>query len=491
MQPASTQNVIRKLRAQIPADRVITDPGELSLYDADGLTIHRSQPGGVVLTDTIAEVQHAVRTFAEHGIPFVARGAGTGLSGGAVALEGAWIIDVNRMRRIHHIHAADRYAVIEPGVVNLDLDRAAAEHGLRFAPDPSSQKACTLGGNVAENSGGPHCFLHGMTTRHILGVTMVLPDGTLASFGGPPGVLQTDDWRGLFIGSEGTFGVAVEIVALLIPRPAAILTALASFPSLRASCETVAAIIQAGLRPAALEILDRLTIRAVEESVFRAGYPREAEAVLLLEHEGLPAELEDVGAEVEQLCRTHGALEFERAQDEQDRVRLWKGRKGAFGAMGRVNTDLYVLDGVVPRSQLAYVIEEIQEIGRRHELQLSNVFHAGDGNLHPNISFDGRDPAVRDKVLEAGREILELCVSVGGTLSGEHGIGMEKKEFMPLVFSDADLATQKAVRAAIDPQQLANPGKIFPAGRGCAEAGFRTRRDSDRATRVLGADSTN
>ena len=457
----------------------------MSLYDSDGLCLHRSAPGGVVLTRSAEEVRGAVRAFAQQGVPFVARGAGTGLSGGAVALEGAWIIDVNLMRRIIELDPVDRYAVVEPGVVNLDLDMAAARHGLRFAPDPSSQKACTLGGNLAENSGGPHCFLHGMTTRHVLGLTVVLPDGELMELGGKPGAVASDDWRGLFIGAEGTFGITVEAVVALIPRPEEIHTALAAFADLAAACRAVSAIIRAGLRPAALEILDQLTIQAVEASVFRAGYPQEAGAVLLIEQEGSPEEIVIESPIIARACHDEGALSFEEAASPEERERLWRGRKGAFGAMGRVNTDLYVLDGVVPRRRLAEAIERIQEIGRRHDIPLCNVFHAGDGNLHPNISFDSRDSAVRERVLEAGAEILRLCVDLGGTLSGEHGIGMEKKEFMSLVFSEDDIDTQKAVRRAIDPRGLANPGKIFPTGRGCVEAGFRGAGHTARAERVL------
>ncbi|MGE3166259.1 MAG: FAD-binding oxidoreductase [Planctomycetota bacterium] len=477
--------LLRQLRRLVPAERVLTDVGERSLYDSDGLGLHRAQPDGVVIAVTAREVQQVVALLHRAGRPFVPRGAGTGLSGGAVPLHGAWVIDVNRMRSIVRIEPRDRYAVVEPGVVNLDLDRAAARHGLRFAPDPSSQKACTLGGNIAENSGGPHCFLHGMTTRHVLGLTVVLPNGEWLRVGGPPGTAIDDDWRGLFVGSEGTFGITVEAVVALIPRPEEVRTCLAAFTSLRAACDAVARVIRAGLRPAALEILDQLTIRAVEASVYRAGYPQEAEAVLLIDQEGIDAEVTEEAAIIEQTCRDLGALSYEVAASEAERARLWMGRKGAFGAMGRIDRDLYVLDGVVPRRHLAEVVERVQEIGARHRVTLSNVFHAGDGNLHPNISFDARNPEVTARVLAAGREILELCVAVGGTLSGEHGIGLEKREFMPLVFSDDDLGTQVAIRDAVDPGRLANPGKIFPSGRGCVEAGHRTRDHEAQARRVL------
>ena len=370
--------------------------------------------------------------------------------------------------------------------MNLDLDRAAGRHGLRYAPDPSSQKACTLGGNFAENSGGPHCFLHGMTTRYVLSMDVVLPDGREVTLGSETGEWIGEDWRGVFVGSEGTLGITVQATVALIPQPEAIRTSLAAFASLSAACHAVSEMIAAGARPAALEVLDRLTIEAVESSVFRAGYPREASAVLLIEQEGSPHEIAADSETIERCCRAHEPLSFEVAETEADRTRLWRGRKGAFGAMGRIDTDLYVLDGVVPRQRLAEVIERVQEIGRRHQVRLSNVFHAGDGNLHPNLSFDGRDPDARQRVLDASREILEVCVEVGGTLSGEHGIGLEKKEFMPLVFDANDLATQRALRDAIDPNGLANPGKILPSGRGCVEGGFRGAAHRQRTERVLG-----
>ncbi|MFQ5653936.1 MAG: FAD-binding oxidoreductase [Planctomycetota bacterium] len=480
-----SRGLMRRLRKVVPRRRILRDPGELALYDSDGLCLHRSVPGGVVLAESAGEVQGVVRALVGAGVPFVARGAGTGLSGGAVPLEGAWVIDVHRLRRVLEINPLDRYAIVEPGVVNLDLDHAAARHGLRFAPDPSSEKACTVGGNIAENSGGPHCFLHGMTTRHILGVTMVLPSGELLELGGPPGSAAGNDWRGVFVGAEGTFGVTVRAVVALIPRPPEVRTWLAAFPSLAAACRAVTAIIAAGLRPAALEILDRLAIQAVEASVYHAGYPQDAQAVLLIEEEGWPEEIEAEAPVIGRAVEEQGALTFEEARDDEARERLWRGRKGAFGAMGRIDTDLYVLDGVVPRRRLAEAVERIAEIGRRRGVTLSNVFHAGDGNLHPNISFDGRDPAQRERVVAAGAEILRLCIELGGTLSGEHGIGVEKREFMPLIFDDDDLDTQRCLRRGVDPGGLANPGKILPEGRGCVESGWRGPGHAARVQRIL------
>jgi len=485
---AHMSTLARDLRSVLPRDRILTDSGEIALYDSDGLMLHRSKPGGVVIATSRDEVIGVLKVFDTAGVPFVPRGAGTGLSGGAVALDEAWVVDVNRMRRVIEIEPIDRYARIEPGLVNLNLDHAAAEHGLRYAPDPSSQTVCTLGGNVAENSGGPHCFLHGMTTRHVLGVTFVLPDGEVVELGGPPGTAQDIDWRGLFIGAEGTFGITVEAVVQLIPRPEEVRTYLAAFPTLSTACHAVSRIIREGLTPGALEILDKLAIHAIESSVFAAGYPQDAEAVLLIELEGTLEAVESDAPLVEDACLSEKCLSLEEATDEAGRARLWKGRKGAFGAMGRIGRDLYVLDGVVPRTRLAEAIEEIQRIGTRHRIKLSNVFHAGDGNLHPNISFDSRDDDERDRVHRAGRDILELCVKVGGTLSGEHGIGLEKRDYMPLVFDENDLATQIAVRNVLDPRGRSNPGKIFPEGRSCVETGYRSGSEADRTTRVLGAE---
>ncbi len=479
----SVDEITTRLRQLIPRKRILTDEDECRLYDCDGLTLHRGVTPGVLLLENENEVVEVVKVFSASGVPFVARGAGTGLSGGAVPLEGAWVLDVHRMRRIIEMNPLDRTAVIEPGVINLDLDKAASVHGLRFAPDPSSQRACTVGGNIAENSGGPHCFLHGMTTRHILSVRTVLSDGTVLDLDRDDGGI---DWRGAFIGSEGTFGITVRATVRLIPRPAGVRTFLISYRSLEASCEAVASIIARGLRPAALEILDRATIQAVEASVFRAGYPEDAEAVLLVELEGLPKALEEATAEVRDACLSPSAIDFEEADDEASRERLWRGRKGAFGAMGRIASDLYVLDAVVPRTRLAEAISGIQKIGLEHGVHLSNVFHAGDGNLHPNISFDAADPEQRQRVLAAGDAILRWCVGLGGTLSGEHGIGIEKQDHMHLVFSEEQMESQRLLRKAVDVQGLANPGKILPTGRGCVEAGFRGAGHLHRTEQILG-----
>jgi glycolate oxidase subunit GlcD len=461
--------MFRDLARLLPADRVILDPSELAVYECDALPVHRRAPDAVVLCATRDEVVAVVRWCAERGVPFVPRGAGTGLSGGATPLRGGVVLDVNRMNRILRIDPENRFAVVEPGVINVRLTEAAEPHGLQYAPDPSSQTACTLGGNVAENSGGPHCLKHGVTSDHVLALEAVLPDGSVARLGGPLADVPGADLVGLFVGAEGTFGVVTEITVRLTPAPRAVRTFLAIFDTMAAACRSVTEITREGILPVALEILDQRTIRAVEASVYAAGYPESAAAVLLIELDGFEAGMDEDEAAIERIVRANRPLEWRAARDARERTMLWKGRKGAFGAMGRVDTDLYVLDGVVPRTALEATLEKVYGIADRWGVRVSNVFHAGDGNLHPNISYDGRDPDVTRRVLAAGREMLEACVAAGGTISGEHGVGSEKREFMSLLFDDDDLDLQVAVRDVIDPAGIANPGKIFPERR-AAEA---------------------
>ena len=366
------------------------------------------------------------------------------------------------MRAIREIDAENRFAVVEPGLINVRLTEAAAPHGLHYAPDPSSQTACTLGGNVAENSGGPHCLKYGVTSDHILGLEVVLPDASIVRLGGPAADPAGLDLVRLFVGAEGTMGIVTEITVRLTPDPEEVRTFLAIYDSMSAACRAVTEITREGIVPVALEILDQRTIRAVEASVNRAGYPEDAAAVLLVELDGFTAGMDAEEDAITRICRAHEPLEFRSARNAKERTALWKGRKGAFGAMGRVNTDLYVLDGVVPRTELEAVLEKVYEIADRHRVVVSNVFHAGDGNLHPNLSYDGRDRDEVARVLAAGREIMEACVKAGGTISGEHGIGLEKMEFLPLIFSDEDLAMQTALREAVDPESRSNPGKLVP-----------------------------
>ncbi|MBZ0267185.1 FAD-binding protein, partial [bacterium] len=451
-----------ELTALLPPGSVIRDAAELHVYECDGLPVHKQAPDAVVLCRTRDEVVTAVRWCARHGVAFVPRGAGTGLSGGATPSAGSIVLDLNRMRAIRRIDAENRLAVVEPGLINVDLTAASTSSGLHYAPDPSSQTACTIGGNVAENSGGPHCLKYGVTSDHILALEVVRPDGEVVRVGNALADPGTLDLVRLYVGTEGTFGVITEVTVRLTPNPETVRTFLAIYDSMAAACRTVTEITRAGIIPVALEILDQRTIRAVEASVNRAGYPEDAAAVLLIELDGFEAGMDADEEAITAIVRSHGPLDFRAATDPKERLALWKGRKGAFGAMGRVNTDLYVLDGVVPRTELEAVLEKVYAIADRWQVMVSNVFHAGDGNLHPNISYDGRDADAVRRVLAAGREIMEACVAAGGTISGEHGIGLEKREFMPLVFTDDDFALQTALRDAIDPARVSNPGKIFP-----------------------------
>jgi glycolate oxidase subunit GlcD len=467
--------LLERLRAILPADAVLASPEALLVYEADGLTLGARRPDAVVLPRSTAEVAAVVRVCAGAGVPFVPRGAGTGLSGGAVAAEGGVVIECSRMDRILEVHASDRYAVVQPGVVNAELSKAVASHGLLYAPDPSSQAACTIGGNVAENSGGPHTLKYGTTTNHVLALELVLPDGTVLELGSPAGFPPDLDLVGAVVGSEGTLGVVTRIWVRLVPVPEQVETLLAIFPDVVSSCRAVTAIIRSGLVPAALEIVDQRTIQAVEASVYAAGLPTDAGAVLLVELDGVPAAVARQAERVRALAAEAGATRVEIARDEAERARFWRARKGAFGAMGRLAPDLYVHDAVVPRAKLPEILERVCEICDRHGLRLSNVFHAGDGNLHPNISFDRRNEGELARVVAAGEEILRTCVEAGGVISGEHGIGTEKREYMPLLFSEADLAAMARLRRAFDPELRSNPGKVFPTTRFCVEADPKAR----------------
>jgi glycolate oxidase subunit GlcD len=429
----------------------------------------------VVIPRSTDEVRRVVLACREFGVPFVPRGAGTGLSGGAIANRGAVVIECSRMDRILELNAADRYAVVEPGVINLALSRAAAPHGLFYAPDPSSQHACTIGGNIAENSGGPHTLKYGTTTNHVLALELVLPDGEVVELGSATGWAAGYDLVGAVVGSEGTLGVVTRATVRLEPIPESVETLLGIFPDVVSACRAVGGIIESGLVPAALEIVDQRTIAAVEDSVYAAGLPRDAGAVLIVELDGpdvsLPAQVE----RVREITSREGASRVQVARDDAERQRFWRARKGAFGAMGRLAPDLYVHDAVVPRARLPEVIERVCAIGDRYGLKLSNVFHAGDGNLHPNISFDRRDRDEMQRVLAAGEEILRTCVEAGGVITGEHGIGTEKREYMHLLFDDGDLEAMKNLRAVFDPDGVCNPDKIFPTTRFCAESNPKAR----------------
>jgi glycolate oxidase subunit GlcD len=471
---AADPGLVAALRAALGEDAVITMPGSLLVYESDGLTAYRARPLLVLMPADTAETAAAVRLLAAAGIPFVARGAGTGLSGGALALEGAAVISMARMSRILRLDPANRIARVQPGVVNVELTAAAAPHGLYYAPDPSSQTVCTIGGNVAENAGGPHCLKYGTTTNHVVALTVVLPDGSVAELGAHDATGL--DLVGLFVGSEGTFGIATEIEVRLLPVPDAVETLLALFDDVDDASRTVSALIGAGLLPAALEMVDREAIAAVEASAYAAGLPTDVAGALVIEFDGTAAAVRSDADRAVGICTAGGAREVQRATGEADRQRLWYARKKAFGAMGRIAPDLLVQDAVVPRSRLPETLRRIYEIADRHGLRMCNMFHAGDGNLHPTIVFDRRDADTVRRVELASGEMMRACVDVGGTITGEHGVGLDKREYMPMVFSEAEMAMMCDIRRAFDPAGLANPAKILPL-RVCREwAGPATRR---------------
>jgi len=456
------QSLIPILERIVGPQRVRHRRAELATYAMDGLPTRESPPGLVVMPGTRAEVIAIVRALHEAGVPWVARGAGTGLSGGAVGDQETVVIALTRLNRILRVDPMRRRAVVEPGVVNARLSEAVIQHALAYAPDPSSQTACTIGGNVAENAGGPHCLKYGVTTNHIAELEVVLPDASVVRLGSGSGDAWGPDLVGLFVGSEGMFGIAVEITVRLVPFPAAVRTFLADFTSIRAASEAVSAIIASGIVPAALEMMDQVCVGAVESSIFAAGYPTDAAAVLLVELDGAVESVAGEANLVESLLGRSGARTVRSASAPADRARLWQGRKKAFGALGRLAPDLAVQDAVVPRSALPDVLDQVGAIGRRHELLVSNVFHAGDGNLHPNISFDRRDAALARRVHVASGEIMETCVLAGGSITGEHGVGSDKRDYMPLIFDPATLDAMCSVRRVFDPAERANPGKVLP-----------------------------
>jgi glycolate dehydrogenase FAD-linked subunit len=474
------ESLVAALAEIVGARHVRSALPERLTYARDGLPTHRHVPGVVVLPGTRDEVIAVMRLLAALGVPVVPRGAGTGLSGGALAGGEAVLLVLTRLNRILAIDARNRVAVVEPGVVNARLSAAAAAHGLQYTPDPSSQTACTIGGNVAENAGGPHCLKYGVTANHVLALEVVLADGRAVELGSPGGEPWGPDLAGLFVGSEGNFGIATRIAVRLLALPRAVRTLLADFGALRAAGEAVSAVIASGIVPAALEMMDQSCIRAVEDSVYAAGYPRDAAAVLLVELDGAREEAVASEAEtVEGILRAHGARTVLTAADAKQRERLWLGRKKAFGAMGRLSRDLVVQDAVVPRSALPDVLEAIGAIAAGYGLTVSNVFHAGDGNLHPNISFDGRVPGLRARVDAASGEMMAACIAAGGTITGEHGVGLDKLRYMPLIFDGDSLAAMRAVRRVFDPEERVNPGKVVPV-HACREwAGIR---NADRGT---------
>jgi len=440
---------------------------ELEVYTSDGLPGYHKQPALAVFPSTRDQAIATVRLLAERRVPFVPRGAGTGLSGGALA-DGIVLLGLNRLTRILTIDPENRLAVVEPGVINAALSRAAAPYGLHYAPDPSSQTACTIGGNVAENAGGPHCLKYGVTLNHVVALTVVLPDGDIVTLGNPYGECDGYDLLGAFVGSEGCFGIAIDVSVRLTRDPAAVRTLMADFLSLTDAARATSAIIASGILPAALEMMDGPTVRAVEASVYAAGYPTDADAVLLVELDGPVVGLDDEARAVADICRSHGARTVQVAADPTERARLWLGRKKAFGAMGRVSSHLVVQDAVVPRTQLPNVLARIREIAAQERVTVCNVFHAGDGNLHPNIGYNANDPDESARVGRAMRAIMRLCIDVGGTITGEHGIGIDKLEYMDQIFSAESLSAQCRLRDVFDPDRRSNPGKVVPV-RACRE----------------------
>jgi len=460
----------QEMEALLGTGAVLTDPDELLVYESDGLTLFRALADFVVFPTSTEQVAGLVKLANREGIPFVARGAGTGLAGGCLPAEGGLVISLMRMNRVLEVDYDNQVAVVEPGLVNLHLSWAVGPHGFYYAPDPSSQQACTIGGNIANNSGGPHTLKYGVTTNHVLGLEVVLPDGEVCWLGGKIRDPQGYDLVGLFVGSEGTFGIATKIAVRILRKPQAVKTVLAVFGEVNQASEAVSAIIGRGLIPAAMEMIDQLTIQAVEDA-FGCGYPRDAAAALLIELDGLAAGMDGQVERVMQACRESGARDVRVAKDEAERQLLWKGRKSAFGAYGRVSPAYMVMDGVIPRTKLPYVLRRVNEIAAAHDLRIGNVFHAGDGNLHPNILYDPRKPGEEARVVAAGGEILKVCAEVGGSITGEHGIGLEKIDYMPLIFSEADLDCMRRVRDAFNPAGLCNPGKMFPTNKACVEVG--------------------
>jgi glycolate oxidase len=463
----ASQDLLRDLAAVLGPDQVRAEPLELALYGRDA-SVMQGRACVACLPESAADVARIVQVCARHGRPFVARGSGTGLAGGAVPVGEPVVIAASRMNRIHEIDSENGVAWVEPGVLNLDLSRALRPYGVHFAPDPSSQQVCSIGGNVANNSGGPHCLAYGVTAAHVVALDVVLPDGRTVRLGGldaePPGY----DLLSAFVGSEGTLGVAVNIAVRLTPVPPAVRTLLADFTDVAAGAATVSDIIAAGLVPAAIEMMDQRAIQMVEAFV-GAGYPTDAAAVLLVEVDGLPAGVDAAVATIREVAGRNRVRNIRVAADDDERELLWKGRKSAFGAVARIRPDYYLHDTVVPRTRLVEVLEQVYAIADRHQLVVVNVFHAGDGNLHPILAFDGREPGVMERVHEAGREIIEASLQAGGVLSGEHGIGLEKRDYMPLMFSAADLAAQDRLRAVFDPSGLANPAKVIPDGSRCGD----------------------
>jgi glycolate oxidase len=452
--------LVEELRKIVGEKNVLHSDVDMQLYQYDACLQER-RPDAVAFVHSTEEVAGVVKVCNKLGVPFVPRGGGTNLSGGTIPIKGGVVVEMIRMNRILEVDRANLRARVQPGLFNLELGTALAPLGYQYLPDPASQKAATLGGNVAENSGGPHCFKYGVTTNHVLGMTVVLPDGQVATIGGKAPDTPGYDLTGVFVGSEGTLGICTEVVVRIMRLTEGVKTLLAIYDSIEEGSESVSAIVAAGMVPATLEMMDQLVIQAVEASI-HCGLPLDCATVLIIEVDGLKDDLEAQAQAIVDLCKAHGAREVRVAKDDAERAMLWAGRRGAFGAVARLAPSYLVCDGTVPRTALPQVLRKVAEVGKKYDLRIPNVFHAGDGNLHPLILFDWRDAEQKARVMKAGMEILELCVELGGTISGEHGVGLEKIDAMRLVFTEADIQSQVRVKKAFDPRDLANPGKMFP-----------------------------
>lgn len=463
-------DLTRALADIVGPEGVIDAPDELIVYECDGLTLDKTAPHAVVFPTSTEQVSAVVRLLHRDGIPFVARGAGTGLSAGCLPLQGGVMIALTKMNHILQIDLKNRRALVEAGVVNLWLTKAVSEKGYYYVPDPSSQQSCTIGGNIAENSGGPHTLKYGVTTNHTLGVEFVLPDGEVVWLGGQTDDATGYDLRGVVIGSEGTFGIVTKAWVRLCKLPQMYRTFLAVFETIQDATNTVSGLIGRGVVPAALEMMDKVVVGAVE-AAFHFGFPLDAGAVLIIELDGLAAGMETLAQRVVEVCQENRVREVRVAKDDTERTLLWTSRKRAFGALGRLSPSYYTQDGVVPRTKLPDIMRVIEAAGKKYRLLIGNVFHAGDGNIHPCIAFDERDPDQTRRAVEASGDILKACVEMGGSITGEHGIGYEKMNFMPLIFSDDDMTAMESLKAVFNPSNLCNPGKIFPTNRSCIGCG--------------------
>ena len=468
--------IIRELQKIVGPEGVVGEQEELRVYETDGLTVFKAMPDIVVLPRSTEQVSAVVKVCHREKIPFVARGAGTGLSGGALPIEGGVLIGLNRMNRILEVDYENQRAVVEPGMVNVWLTNALAPQGYYYSPDPASQTACSIGGNVAENAGGPRTPKYGVTTNHVLGLEVVLPDGDTVRLGGKTLDSLGYDLTGVFVGSEGTFGIATKIVVRIMRKPEAVKTLMGVFGSIEDASNAVSGIVARGIIPVAIEMMDNNAIQAVEKGV-AAGYPVDAVAVLLVEVDGPKDEVEALVNPITEVFKENRVGEIRIAKDESERLLLWKGRKAAFAAMGQISPEYYVQDSVIPRTKLPLIMKFVGEVSQKYGLRVANVFHAGDGNLHPLILYDSRNEGELHKAEAMGTEIIKACIEMGGSLTGEHGIGLEKRDFMPLMYTDDDLEAMQKVKKVFNPEGLLNPGKIFPAAKPVAEVGPAVQRD--------------